>query len=167
VIREALETLLACAQDQINTPVCRAFWNPGANAPHDSCGQTIVDGVVHDGQLWVAHLTSAAGWPSPTGDPITCVTPFSETVEIGIVRCARGVLQDDGQPPPASDVTADAQRQATDREALKQAILCCWGVEGRDLLGLTWEPIEPQGGCVGGIWTLTLRNASCRCPEDS
>ena len=164
-VADALEELLACALAQLETPVCRSFINPGANAPHDACEKT----ATSDGQLWVANITSSAGWPSFTSDPITCATPFAETIELGITRCAVGKLRDVAPfVPPPEDVTADAQQQQTDKLALKNAILCCWGISGKDMLPPIWEPIEPQGGCVGGTWTVVIRDATCLCePAES
>ena len=160
-IRDALEQLLECAEAQLETPVCRSFINPGANAPYDSCEKG-PNGS--DGQLWVANIGSTAGWPQFTGDPITCATPFAETIELGITRCALGKLKDTAPwVPPAEDVTTDALQQQTDKLALKNAILCCWGVSGKDMLPPIWEPIEPFGGCVGGTWTIVLRDATCLC----
>lgn len=146
--------------DQLETPTCRSFIFPGDNAVHDSCEKT-ADG---DGQLWVANITSAAGWPTTTSDPITCATPFAETIELGITRCQQGKLRDVSPyvPDPAL-VTADAIQQQVDKLALKNAILCCWGVSGKDLLPPIWEPINGQGGCVGGTWTVVLRDATCLC----
>jgi hypothetical protein len=164
-VLEALQQLLQCAIDQLETPVCRSFINPGDNAPHDSCEAA----GGSDGQLWVANTSSTAGWPTTNSDPITCATPFAETIELGITRCAQGKLQDTSPyvPPPAL-VTADAVQQQVDKLALKNAILCCLGVSGKDLLPPIWEPIEPQGGCVGGTWTFVLRDGSCLCePAES
>ena len=156
----ALEQLLQCALDQLETPVCRSFINPGDNAPHDSCEKTSTG----DGQLWVANLTSTAGWPTFTSDPITCATPFAETIELGITRCAESKLQDTSPwVPPAESVTADALQQQVDKLALKNAILCCWGISGKDLLPPIWNPIPPYGGCVGGVWTIILRDGTCLC----
>lgn len=164
-VRAALEQLLQCAIDQLETPVCRSFINPGANAPHDSCEKT-EDG---DGQLWVAHLSDTAGWPTTTANPITCAVPFAATIELGIVRCAQGKLQDVSPYVPDPDfITADALQQEDDRQALKNAFMCCWGVDGKDMLPPIWEPIEPFGGCVGGIWTIVIRDANCLCePAES
>lgn len=159
-VAEALSSLLECASQALETPVCREFENPGPNAPHDNCQQGD-DGT--DGQLWVANIDTQPGWPAPTGEPTTCATPWSETIEVGIVRCAISKLTDDGQPPDADDVTADAQQQQTDKLALKRAILCCMPLEGKDMIVVGWEAIEPQGGCVGGIWTIIIRDAGCDC----
>lgn len=167
LIREALEELLQCAQEQLTMPVCQSFWNPGGNAPFDSCEETtqVIDGelVTASGQLWVGHITDAAGWPAQTTNPITCATPFAVTIELGIVRCAKGKLQDVDLLPDPDLITQDAQQQEEDRVALKNAILCCWGISGRDMLPPIWEPIEPRGGCVGGTWTVVVRDATCLC----
>ena len=161
--RDALSSLLVCALEQLEIPVCRSFVNPGANAPHDVC-ESSNNG---NGQLWVANLGSTAGWPTFTSAPITCATPFADQIELGIVRCAEGVLQDVTLIPDASKVTNDAMQQQDDKMALKAAILCCWGIDGKDMLPPIWEPIEPQGGCVGGIWTVSIRDGSCVCPTES
>lgn len=160
MIYESMETLLACASEAIcDHPVCREFINPGPDAPHDTC-QTSKFG---DGQLWVAHLDEQPGWPSPTGLPTTCATLWTEVIELGIVRCARGKVTDQGTAPPAEDVSYDAEIQQRDRHALRQAILCCWGVEGKDLVIQSWVPIPPAGGCVGGVWTVAIRDGGCDC----
>ncbi|MCA1806657.1 MAG: hypothetical protein LC687_02165 [Actinobacteria bacterium] len=161
--RDALESLLECADEQLELPVCRSFVNPGSNAPHDVCSQTDYG----NGQLWVANLGTSAGWPTIAGNPITCATPFAEEIELGIIRCAESVLEDDGDIPDAAALTADAMRQQDDKMALKTALLCCWGVDGKDMLPPIWEPLEPQGGCVGGKWTVFIRDGGCVCPEES
>ena len=159
-----LEALLACAEEEIDPPVCRAFWHPGPDAPHDVC-ETGAGGV--DGQLWVALLTTNQGWPSPDGEPTSCASAWTDNIEIGIVRCARGKLGDDGAIPPADDVTADAQQQIEDRDALRRAILCCLDVENKDIIVEGWEAVAPLGGCVGGTWTLRSRHAGCDCTPES
>lgn len=163
-IREALTTLLACAEGELETPVCRSFIHPGANAPHDNCQES--DGS--NGQLWVAHITDTGGWPESSATPVTCRFPFAVTIELGIVRCAKGILKDgDDFLPEPEDVTADSLQQDDDRVALKNAILCCWGVSGRDMLPPQWTPIEPFGGCVGGAWRVVIRDSACLCAPPS
>lgn len=164
-VADALIALLECASGELSVPVCRSFIHPGSRAPHDSCEESL-DGK--NGQLWVANTEGVGGWPpGASGLPITCATPFSETIEVGVVRCAMGKVRDDGTPPPPEDVTADAIQQQEDKDALKRAILCCWGLPGRDLSPPVWNPIEPYGGCVGGTWTVVIRDASCYCAASS
>lgn len=149
---EVMNKLLDCAQTFID-PVCRAFINPGPNAPHDVCS---CEGT-GDGQLWVGNIDSLAGWPPTAAPNMNCNMFFTEQIELGIVRCAKSVLVDVDYFPTEADMFADTEQQQTDKDALKKAILCCWGVDGRDILPPIWEPIPPQGGCVGGIWTMFIR----------
>jgi hypothetical protein len=156
---DALHDLLDCAEEEIDLPVCRKFVYPGLNAPHDSCEATLHG----NGQIWVGHGDTLVGWPEPSGLPTTCAAPLNETVELGIVRCQKGSLQDGGELPDVDLITEDAQRQEDDRQALRRAIMCCWGVEGRDLIVESWRPIPPLGKCVGGVWTFRFRMAGCNC----
>lgn len=159
-VAEVLTELLSCALDEVDPPVCRSFKHPGANAPHDVCS-TNSDG--DDGQLWVAHLSGQEGWPTPTGEPTTCTTPWTERFEVGIVRCAQGVLEDDSTAPDEELVTADAEQQDLDRIALRTAFMCCLQLDGKDLIIEGWEATEPLGGCVGGVWTIAIRDDGCDC----
>ena len=157
---DVLRALLECAEDALTEfPVCRSFINPGDDAAHDVCSRS----GENDGQLWVAHLGSTPGWPSPTGEPTTCTTAWAEQIEIGIVRCARGKVTDQGTAPTVEQIIEDAENQERDRLILRQVILCCMPVEGKDLVVRGWEPIPPQGGCVGGLWTFAVRDAGCAC----
>jgi len=157
---EVLEKLLACAVERISCyPTCRSFVHPGQDAVHDVCSMS--DG--HDGQLWVAHLGTQPGWPSPTGLPTNCATAWNDVIEVGIVRCARGKVTDQGTAPHPNLVTEDAMIQERDRILLRQAILCCLPIESRDMLIQDWEPIPPSGGCVGGVWTFYSRDDGCDC----
>ena len=162
-VLEVLTTLRECAVEQINTPVCRIFTNPGPDAPHDSC-EKHANGS--DGQMWVAHMGSTAGWPSQTGEPVNCATAWREYYEIGITRCA-AKIGDNQQAPKAEAITADAIQQEDDRLALRRALICCLTVEGRDLIIEDWTAIPPQGGCVGGVWTFYIRDAGCDCDTGS
>lgn len=162
-VSDVLDELFNCALSLIEVPVCRSFKNPGDGAPHDYCEGKVIDGVYADGQLWVAHISSVAGWPDSDGSPITCATSFTETYELGIVRCAQGKLEDGLQIPDQDLITADAEQQEEDRLALKNAFLCCAAIDGRDILPPVWEPISPLGGCVGGTWLLSIRDGGCVC----
>ena len=160
-----MEALLDCVHDLLGSeyPVCRTFINPGPDAPHDVCSRGMIDGVEVDGQLWVAHLTTTSGWPAPTGLPTTCATTWTNQIELGIVRCAEGKLTDQGNVPAAGLITNDAVAQERDRLILREAIMCCMPVEGRDIIVQDWLAIPPAGGCVGGVWTFFVRDAGCDC----
>jgi hypothetical protein len=164
VILDKLQELLECAEELLEIPVCRTFINPGPDAPHDVCSTVMRDGVMADGQMWAAQAITQEGWPSPTGLPHTCTTAFADLVEIGIVRCA-AKLSNNGDPPSPEKVTADAYKQQADKVALRAAILCCWNIELQDIIIVDWQAIPPAGGCVGGVWTLEIRDGGCGCGE--
>lgn len=164
---DALEALLICAEDAVDPPVCRAFWNPGPEAPYDVCETMTVEGTVVNGQLWVGNTFTSEGWPISTSDPTSCRSNWTDLIEVGIVRCAQGVINDDGNAPDADLITADAQQQLQDRNSLREAILCCFDIEHVDLFVESWTPIPPEGGCVGGRWTIRVRDAGCDCGSES
>lgn len=160
---DVLDQLLECAEDLLDPPTCRQFINPGGVAPFDSCERTGSGDSIVDGQVWVGHISSQAGWPTPLGLPMDCATAWTETYQLGVVRCAQGKLQGNGQPPNPTDVTADAEQQELDRLALQTAFMCCLGIDLTDLIVVDWSPVEPQGGCVGGQWTIQIRDGGCPC----
>lgn len=163
---QLLIQLLECAEARLSTPVCRAFIHPGPNAVWDNCEVSVdEEGVERNGQLWVAHLTTVPNWPVPTGLPSPCPTQWAAQVEVGTARCQQGKLTDDLTPPDPDLVTADAALQQVDRNELLQAILCCWGLEEKDLVFDRWESFEPLGGCVVNRWLLRVRIGTCRCDD--
>lgn len=162
--------LLTCANDLLEhyqVPVCRAFWTPGASAPWDACGRT-VGGA--EGQLWVGVESRfpTDNFPTPSAGAHRC-TPaeFGVNLQVGVLRCAHTV-DDQGNAPPAEAISDDAMKVSRDATILEQAILCCFIDEDSDpgtfRLG-SWEPLGPNGGCVGGRWRLAARVARCRCPD--
>lgn len=167
MILDTLQTLLECAVDALEeaeVPVCRSFINPGNDAPHDICSAGFNSkGIAIDGQLWVAHLGTTSGWPSPTGIPTTCQAPWTDLIELGIVRCARAKISDSGTAPPAELITEDAENQERDRLLLRQVMMCCSAIDWKNLVVQDWDPISPQGGCVGGVWSFFVRDSGCTC----
>lgn len=155
LLSSQLTELLQCAETSLTVAPCRSFINPGPLPAFDVCE----DG----GQLWVAHVQITPSWPEPSGTPNRCGTNMTARVELGVLRCAEGVLQDDGSPPLAQAITNDALQQQLDRSELLTAIECCWSVDSMDYILDLWTPIIPQGGCVGGFWSLRLRVGGCAC----
>lgn len=130
----------------IEPPPCRVALYPGAEVPWDVCE---VNAHGDNGQLW-ANLI---GTPVITNEGPCATVQWAG--EIGIVRCAAG-LTDDGSPPHVVDVTDDALRQAQDADAIWRALACCESRSERvrSMVLTSWRPVGPQGGCVGGIWTV-------------
>lgn len=159
---DTLTRLLACAEEALDPKPCRVFKYPGERATHDNCQKTS-DG---NGQLWVANLDTYPGWPEGQGiHQTTCALQYADKIEVGVVRCAQGKIGDDFKSPDASLVTADAEMQQEDKEALRRAILCCFVQEGSDVEIDKWEAIKPKGGCVGGVWTIKVKDSGCSCND--
>ena len=93
------------------------------------------------------------------GDPDLAEEARSE-VEALSARLA--AIDDELRRPRVAD-PQDAEQQEADRLAIRNAIMCCWMIEGRDTVIEGWIPIPPNGGCVGGVWTIQIRDAGCDC----
>jgi hypothetical protein len=166
-----LSMLLDCVTenlDAVGVPVCRAFVHPGSMAPWDACG--VSEGGA-EGQAWVAVERVYPVDPFPQQDLSSQrvgLVEFAADVIVGVLRCA-ATVDDQGNPPPAAAVMADSVAQTRDLAILRDALLCCYypsvdSDPGEFRLG-TWEPLGPQGGCVGGQWRATIRIPACPCPS--
>lgn len=143
-------------------PFCRVAVYPGLEVPWDSCSTSCGDGG--DGQLWAAlqGITRLAG-SSDAGNG-GCQA-FQFTAQIGAVRCAAKMRDDDTNPfPPVEDVQQDAIRQAMDADGIRYALSCCPSRPRRlkeaSIVLQNWTPLGPQD-CVGGAWTITGRIDAC------
>lgn len=163
-----LQSLRDCALDNVEPLPCRTFIHPGVDAPWDTCTSNEVDGT--DGQLWVAHLRTTPGWPPAArqaSTPRPCEHQDTAFFELGIIRCAKGVVRDDGSPPDEDNITADSEQQQADRWSLREAIACCFETDRRNVLMSEWVATSPLGGCVGGTWEIAVRIGNCSCQGES
>lgn len=129
----------------LDPPPCRAAVYPGADVPWDVCGNSCDGG---DGMLY-ANLSTMDARQDPPCQHITF------TAEVGVLRCAAGP-QSDGSPPSVEDLQADADQQAADADAIREAIACC-EARSEDLRGIVtvaWRALGPEGNCVGGVWVI-------------
>ena len=106
------------------------------------------------GMAWV-RLSAVApitgiGIPSITVG--NCSKSLGFDAEVGIMRCAP-TGDSDGSPPPAADLLTSADLQIADMMAMYQAIACCQALD--EFVIETYTPIGPEGGAVGGFWTVT------------
>lgn len=105
-----------------------------------------------------AAVTRTACWPQQAVD-----------IEVTVVRCAQ-TMDDDGTPPTDAALESEAALVGSDRVAVRDALVCdlldAPGLDEDRLLGnLRWEPVGPQGGCVGGRTTFTLGLTECTCDD--
>lgn len=112
-------------------------------------------------------------YPSSSTFPVQDTAPIKGgqrawvvTLEMGAMRCA--------PTPEAEDIPSDeewdqvTQAVMDDAAAMRRAI-CCFidakqGRSGRVLAG-AWQPIEVEGGCVGGTLPITVQGPMCDCPD--
>lgn len=154
-LRDALELL--AGGDETSTcrivpEPCRVALYPSGNVPWDNC-ESGCNGASSDGQLWAAFIGVSAVGGEPGNGPCR---RFTFTAEIGVVRCEKAKLGDDGQMPASALVEADSDQQAADADAISNALVCCdtRPESLRDLELVSWAPRGPSGGCVGGVWTV-------------
>lgn len=108
---------------------------------------------------WVHLRTTFPSSTFPTPDYTlrgSCTSPLAGTVEVGVVRCAPAITEDRTGGlvlPSAVEESEAAKVQLADMAAIRRAILRL-RVESR-VLG-PYTPFGPQGGVVGGLWSVTL-----------
>lgn len=81
-----------------------------------------------------------------------CNSSLGFDAEVGIMRCAP-VGSEDGEPPPAEAMLAAVDLQVADMMAMFRAIACCEALG--EFIIESYAPIGPEGGAVGGFWTLS------------
>lgn len=137
------------------------------SATQDECCQ---------GLAWVrpsAFFPSSQIFPVQDEAPLKNGTrAWAVTLELGSVRCAP--TPDSDSIPTGAEWDATIQAVMDDAAAMRRAI-CCFieaqpGRAGRVLPGV-WQPLDVQGGCVGGILPVTIQRPACDCsmagPESS
>lgn len=122
------------------------------------------------GLAWVRpalFYPSSAQFPEQDGGPLkTGTLAWAVVLELGAVRCAP--VGDDNTIPTAAEWDAVTQAVMDDAAAMRRAI-CCFidgspQRRGRVLPG-QWLPLDVEGGCVGGILTVTVLGPACDCSE--
>lgn len=83
----------------------------------------------------------------------TCVVLPVATVEVGIGRCAP-MPGSDGSPPSEAEMLGATQTQVVEAAVMRDAITCC--ADDYDVVLGSYTPMGPNGGCLGGVWSLTV-----------
>lgn len=118
-----------------------------------------------EGLAWVRPASfspSSSVFPTQDAVPMKGGTrAWSITLEMGYVRCAP--VGDENQIPTMEEWDAALQGVMDGAAAMRRA-LCCFET-GRRVLPGTWQPIEVQGGCVGGVMPITVQGPACDCSQ--
>lgn len=84
-----------------------------------------------------------------------CNKELGLELEVGIMRCF--VLSDErGNPPSAEAIKEATSLQVLDAECMVRAVACCDAISRRDFRLSLYQPLGPEGGVVGGIWSLSM-----------
>lgn len=134
--------------------LCSTTVRPGTMVPFDfgtsECG----------GMMW-AQMTSAnpsQAFPDPDLTARSCTYDLAYVIDLGIIRpakvpeesrSARGQIK----LPTDQDASREAAQQLDDMDAMHQAIRRLHGELENLILG-DYQPAGPEGGTVGGVWTL-------------
>lgn len=150
-------------------PVACCCVQPGSEVAWDDCT---------GGQAWVRivneyHVGDRFPNPQNTASPCGGVGGWAVVLELGVLRC---MPQPDSMAnlPSCSAVQDVAYRIAADKQTMREAIYCCdwreparntWQEDGAGLVVGGWNPVGPEGGCVGGVMTVTVHATGCICGE--
>lgn len=149
-IGPALAELLDLVAPALDPMPARRFVAAGTEVAWDECCE---------GQLWarvvemVRPEQASLARPklgSRPGEP--CGDVFTIRVGIGVIRCA-ATFDSNGKPPKADTLSTEAFQVYVDQAAISQALQAL-GKAG--LVQDRWEPLGPDGGCVGGEWTIIM-----------
>lgn len=148
----ALLECLAAQMGQEGLPdPCFLGMLPGEAVPLnycDNCG---------DGMAWVRLV--AIGAPTdadPQAAGSTCYNPLAATVEVGIIR-GIVVIHEDGSPATPDEQMTAFREQMAGMRAMHRTLTCCDLPSGESIGELNYTPMGPEGGCVGGTFTGTIR----------
>lgn len=151
-----LSTALACADAALIPQVGRAALYPGSSVAWDDCCE---------GQVWVRLISlTPSGNPANSRNQLTpCgVLMWTATIGVGVLRCA-ATLDDAGNAPSPALLNADTLQMTQDMINIAEALQCCLAPQLGKLSMTRWDPLGPNGGCVGGEWVATLLIDNCRC----
>lgn len=123
-----------------------------------------------EGLAWVrpaAFFPASAAFPVQDPAPVRGgIRAWAITLELGAVQCAP--TGDENTIPTADEWDATVQAVMDDAAAMRRAI-CCFidAAPGRSLRVLpgVWQPLDVQGGCVGGILPVTVQGPACDCSD--
>lgn len=171
-----VERLLECLNsvlDECDAPVCRSNVQLGTDAVLDVCcaGCKCEPGETpSEGQAWVRvdSITPSYSLGVPISAPTKCPPhPLTVRVELGLARCAH-TMDDQGNPPCAADVTADAMKLSRDAHLLRQAVDCCFseGLDCDTYYAGDWTPLPVSGGCMGGTIFVDFMVLQRKCRRE-
>jgi hypothetical protein len=152
VLTELATCLCGAISDDDGPNVCWCGVVPGSGGP-----PVDLVGEGKDGSCGVGYVQLGLAYPSDQVG-VQAVVPGSEPtgtgldVNVGILR----TMDLDGEIPEEAVLLEALERQVADIELIRKAILCCDAVSARDMILGIYTPHGPDGGVVGGYWTVHI-----------
>lgn len=150
--------------------VARCALNPAPERASLYSGSAVAWDGCECGQVWVRLILMEpmSGDPRQNRAMGPCgVVMWRVTIGVGILRCA-ATLADNGDAPPPGVLTAETLQMTRDMSDLAEAITCTVSRTVQGLMKMQvvrWDPLGPEGGCVGGEWTVQALVNTCQCPD--
>lgn len=113
-----------------------------------------------NGMAWVRlnSVVPSAIFPAQSFALNNCGTTLAAELEIGVLQCTPSPSAS-GAPPDDDQQFESARLQVATMAAMRDAILCCADGSDLDLILGGYEPQGPNGGLVGGVWTVSVGRA--------
>lgn len=151
LITPHLVSLSECVCEELTErgagPLCSCTFYPGALPAFDGCSEC-TSGTCGMGWLRVVTAFPSDSFPLQSFDP-HCRKEMVWQLEIGAVRCMP--VEQDGGPLDEQTLAEVWVGQMLDAEAIARAVFCC---DVPSIMLDTYTPIGPDGGCVGGSWSV-------------
>lgn len=131
--------------------VCASDVVPGVQYAYDFCSDE------SEGVAWVRVATIFPSSTFPLQDLTYSQLPvtLAQQYEVGLIRQAP--VAANGEPPDGTDLAASAELTLADAAALAAVICSVLSGLDRGFLLDRWLPVGPDGGVVGGLWTVTVK----------
>lgn len=173
-VASLLLTQLCCRLAGSDYPVCRCAFGFGAPPPISACCECDPEDLedpeapIPHGEAWVrvGPVVATEIFPEAVAGPIRCdMGLLAAEFTVGIYRCAP-TMDDQGEPPTPEDLAEALTIQLQDRAMLFRVVRCALNEADYPYVLGTWEPLDPQGGCMGSQMTVTVAISDClACPE--
>lgn len=143
VVHSTALSLLKGGAAALSNAVSQAYVAPGAEVAWDECCA---------GHLYVRTVSVSPVFGPRAADGEACsVRYWAATYALGTLRCVE-VVDDRGRGPRPFDLTADAAVLNLDMADLGQFLTSSTNADD-----MAWASVGPDGGCVAGEWTFTVR----------
>lgn len=149
-VADLVECLCKALAEEGAGPTCFCGVVPGDQVAWDYCGEC-AGGNCGMGYVKVNSVFATTSFPGPR-EYTKCNAYLAAEIGVGALRCSP-IPTEDGELPTEADMQEAFLAQIADMGAIHRAIQCCGFADY--FLG-TYDPQGPNGGCVGGEWTVTV-----------